>query len=230
MHVCFFILVINLCRFCFQALLYETEQQSHQAGPQDFYSDQCHTLPAVFSFLKAWKCSESGYRRIMEHCARFLAITNHQKPNQISDISQKLMVSKIIMLRENFDEKSACFLMEFSSYKNILLQALSNRKPANSLQALSDNKPAIVLGCDIVIVVWNRVDDLGNSRRNKKRSVLPKKESVNKHQLNVTADATLENFSVRVTRGATNSSVWNISSKLNETELKKIRERLAIRL
>lgn len=166
----------------------------------------------------------------MEHCARFLAITNYQKPNQIPDISQKLMVSKIIMLRENFDEKSACCLMEFSSYKNILLQALSNRKPANSLQALSDNKPAIVLGCDLVIVVWNRVDDLGNSRRNKKRSVLPKKESVNKHQLNVTAGAIFENSSVRVTRGATNSSVWNMSSKLNETELKKIRERLAIRL
>lgn len=227
-----FILVINLCRFCFQALLYETEQQSHQAGPQDFYSDQCHTLPAVFSFLKAWKCSESGYQRIMEHCAKFLAITNHQKPNQISGISQKVTVSKIIMLREkkSFDEKSACCLMEFSSYKSILLQALSNRKPAISLQALSDNKPAIVLGCDIVIVVWNRVDDLGNSRRNKKRSVLPKKESVNKHQLNVTAGAIFENSSVRVTRGATNSSVWNISSKLNETELKKIRERLAIRL
>lgn len=156
----------------------------------------------------------------MEHCARFLAITNHQKPNQIPDISQKVTVSKIIMLHEkkSFDEKSACCLMEFSSYKSILLQAFSNRKPA------------IVLGCDIVIVVWNRVDDLGNSRRNKKRSVLPKKESVNKHQLNVTAGATFENFSVRVTRGATNSSVWNISSKLNETELKKIRERLAIRL
>lgn len=227
-----FILVINLCRFCFQALLYETEQQSHQSGPQDFYSDQCHTLPAVFSFLKAWKCSESGYQRIMEHCAKFLAITNHQKPNQISDISQKVTVSKIIMLRgkKSFDEKSACCLMEFSSYKSILLQAFSNRKPANSLQALSDNKPAIVLGCDIVIAVWNRVDDLGNSRRNKKRSVLPKKESVNRHQLNVTAGAIFENSSVRVTRGATNSSVWNISSKLNETELKKIRERLAIRL
>lgn len=213
------------------ALLYETEQQSHQAGPQDFYSDQCHTLPAVFSFFKAWKCSESGYQRIMEHCAKFLAITNHQKPNQIPDISQKVTVSKIIMLHEkkSFDEKSACCLMEFSSYKSILLQAFSNRKPAISLQALSDNKPAIVLGCDIVIVVWNRVDDLGNSRRNKKRSVLPKKESVNKHQLNVTAGAIFENSSVRVTRGATNSSVWNISSKLNETELKKIRERLAIR-
>lgn len=168
----------------------------------------------------------------MEHCAKFLAITNHQKPNQISGISQKLTVSKIIMLREkkSFDEKSACCLMEFSSYKSILLQALSNSKPAISLQALSDNKPAIVLGCDTVIVVWNRVDDLGNSRRNKKRSVLPKKESVNKHQLNVTAGAIFENSSVRVTRGATNSSVWNISSKLNETELKKIRERLAIRL
>uniref|UniRef100_A0A8W8K3W3 Uncharacterized protein n=1 Tax=Magallana gigas TaxID=29159 RepID=A0A8W8K3W3_MAGGI len=125
------------------ALFYETEQWSRQAGPQDFYSDQCHTSPAVSSFFKAWKCSESGYRRIMEHCAR--------------------------------------------------------------------------------------VDELGNSRKNKKRSVLPKKESVNKHQLNVTAGAIFENSSVRVTRGATNSSVWNISSKLNETELKKIRERLAIR-
>lgn len=199
--------------------LTETEQLSPQSGPQDIYSDKCHTSPAVFGFFKAWKCSESGYQRIMGYCARFLAVTNHQKPNQISDISQKLLVSKVIVLREkgSFDAKSgACCLIEFASYKGILSQALSN------------SKAAISLGCNMAIVVRNSVDNLGYSTRKKKRSVLWKMDSVNAHQLNVT-DAILENSSVRFTRGATNSSVWKTSSKLNETELKKIRERLAIK-
>lgn len=212
-------LSVTLGCFYLQALT-ETEQLSPQSGPQDIYSDKCHTSPAVFGFFKAWKCSESGYQRIMGYCARFLAVTNHQKPNQISDISQKLLVSKVIVLREkgSFDAKSgACCLIEFASYKGILSQALSN------------SKAAISLGCNMAIVVRNSVDNLGYSTRKKKRSVLWKMDSVNAHQLNVT-DAILENSSVRFTRGATNSSVWKTSSKLNETELKKIRERLAIRL
>lgn len=215
---CFYLSVTLGC-FYFQALT-ETEQLSPQSGPQDIYSDKCHTSPAVFGFFKAWKCSESGYQRIMGYCARFLAVTNHQKPNQISDISQKLLVSKVIVLREkgSFDAKSgACCLIEFASYKGILSQALSN------------SKAAISLGCNMAIVVRNSVDNLGYSTRKKKRSVLWKMDSVNAHQLNVTG-AILENSSVRFTRGATNSSVWKTSSKLNETELKKIRERLAIRL
>lgn len=156
---------------------------------------------------------------MMGHCARFLAMTNLQKPNQFSDISQKLTVSKIIMLHEkkSFDVTSACCLMEFASYKGILLQALF------------DSKFAISLGCDMVIVVWNSVDNLGYSTRNKKRSVLPKMDSVNVDQLNVTG-AVFENSSVRVTRGTTNSSVREMSSKLNKTELEEIRKRLAIQL
>lgn len=204
-------------------LLIETEQLLQQVGPHNI--SQCLTSKSVFGF-KAWKCSESGYQRMLGQCAKFLAVTNRQKQYQIADISQTQLVFMLIVShgKESFGAKSACCLMEFSSYEGVLSQALSNRKPA------------IFGGCDIVIVVRNSVDDFGFSRK-KKRSVLPKMVSVNVHHVNDDKEmrlnvsgAILENFSVRVTREAVNSSVWKMSSKLNETELEKIRKRLSIRL
>lgn len=159
---------------------------------------------------------------MMGQCANIIAVSKYQQSYEILNIAENLSVMKIMLLKEDgMKTKPGCCVIEFASYKEVLLKVLLNDTHLN-------------FSCDIVIVVWKNVQSLQLSTKKNKRSVKHVLNSVNDHK-EVTegnksfSGAIFENSTVRMTRAA-NGSYWRMSPKLNETDWEKIRQRLAIQL